>query len=63
MENQHWNKMFDRCPFCGGEDFLAGPRGGGSRNFRCSGCGATFNCMGPFGIDLLSEPEINILPA
>jgi len=61
MENQHWDKMFESCPFCGNKGFLAGPRGGRAQNFKCSDCGAAFNNMGPFGVDLLSEPGINIL--
>jgi len=57
----HWankGKFFkDGCPFCKSKEFLEGPHGGFSVNFKCDGCGATFNDMGPFGIDLLSGPE------
>lgn len=63
----HWSDsrqfFYDGCPFCKSIDFLKGPRGGLSINFKCANkdCGATFNAMGPFGIDLLSEPETNKL--
>jgi len=54
---KHWNKMFSNCPFCRTTVFLAGPRGGLSQNFKCKNCGATFNNVGPFGIELLSKPQ------
>jgi len=61
----HWsdNKKFFEvgCPFCKTNYFLEGPHGGLSVNFKCKECGATFNDMGPFGIDLLSKPENNQL--
>ena len=60
MSDRHWAKMFDRCPFCGNAYFLAGPRGGMSQNFKCSDCGATFNHVGPFGVDLIISPYILI---
>jgi len=57
----HWSdteKFFeDGCPFCKSKEFLEGPHGGLSINFKCGKCGARFNCMHLFGIDLLSEPE------
>ena len=61
----HWSdnqKFFeDGCPFCKSKDFLEGPHGGLSINFKCANkeCGATFNDMWHFGIDLLSQPETN----
>lgn len=55
----HWsdNKKFfeNGCPFCKSKDFLEGPHGGLSINFKCAKCESTFNDMGPFGIDLLNE--------
>ena len=58
----HWSdtkKFFDDgCPFCGSKEFLEGPHGGQSINFKCARCGATFNDMGPFGVDLLARPEV-----
>lgn len=32
-----------RCPDCGGESFVFGPRGGLSINIECAGCRARFN--------------------
>lgn len=61
----HWSEkqkfLEDGCPFCKSKEFLEGPHGGLSINFKCANkvCGATFNDMGPFGIDLLSQPETN----
>lgn len=56
----HWpnNKKFfeDGCPFCKSQKFLEGPHGGLCINIKCADCGATFNEMGPFGVDLLSGP-------
>lgn len=48
-----------RCPDCGHEGFLAGPRGGMAQNFACANddCGSRFNDVGPFGIDRISEPS------
>ncbi|MBA7495941.1 hypothetical protein ES702_06537 [subsurface metagenome] len=55
---KHWdNRMLffnDGCPFCKTNYFLEGPHGGLSINFKCRECGAIFNDMGPFGIDLIS---------
>lgn len=51
---QRWKEMFKKCPFCGGDYFLAGPRGGLSQNFKCRDCGAVFNDT-PFGIELIEE--------
>jgi predicted RNA-binding Zn-ribbon protein involved in translation (DUF1610 family) len=46
----------DRCPDCGhAEGFQAGPSGGLSQNFRCPGCGAGFNAMGPFGVERITD--------
>lgn len=53
-----WKGGFTKCPFCKGEKFVAGPRGGLSQNFKCDNCGACFNNMGPFGVELLSKPEL-----
>jgi len=57
MENQHWDKMFANCPFCCNELFLVGPSGGLATNFKCMKCGAAFNDVGPFGVDLISKPD------
>ena len=59
------NELFEKskdffengCPFCKSNDFLEGPHGGLSINFKCEKCGSTFNDMGPFGIDLLAKSE------
>ena len=54
----HWDQgEWNQCPFCGCEKFLAGPEGCGSANFKCSSCGATFNDMWRFGVDLIGWPE------
>jgi hypothetical protein len=47
-----WKEMFEKCPFCDGEEFLSGPQGGLSQNFMCKKCRTTFNHT-PFGVDLL----------
>lgn len=49
----------DRCPDCGHEGFLGGPRGGMARNFKCANeaCGSRFNDLGMFGIDRISDPS------
>lgn len=44
------------CPFCGGKEFIEGPHGGLSVNIRCDICGAKFNDMSVFGVELLSKP-------
>jgi tRNA G26 N,N-dimethylase Trm1 len=44
------------CPFCSCKEIIEGPHGGSSINFTCSHCGAKFNYMGPFGIEILSDP-------
>jgi len=53
-EQTHWAKPWAECPDCCGTEFLEGPHGGLSINFKCAQCGSTFNHMGPFGIDRLS---------
>lgn len=56
---KHWdNEYFLKhgCPFCGSDAFEEGPCGGCSVNIRCSKCGARFNSMGHFGVDLLEGP-------
>ena len=65
MEHRRWKQMFNSCPFCSNNLFLVGPSGGLASNFKCLLCGATFNDMGPFGVDLLSEPDrpIDLLTA
>lgn len=61
----HWSdneKFFEEgCPYCKSKEFLEGPHGGNCINFKCASCGATFNDMWVFGIDLLSGPESNQL--
>lgn len=56
----HWSDRYaffsNGCPFCQSREFLEGPHGGLSINFKCKKCEARFNDMGPFGIDLLSRP-------
>jgi len=49
----------NKCPDCGHEGFLGGPRGGACENFKCanSDCGSRFNDMGCFGIDRISDPS------
>ena len=50
-----WMNAHQACPVCRAHGkFMAGPRGGMAQNFRCSGCGSTFNNIGPFGVDVLS---------
>lgn len=44
------------CPDCGHKEFLAGPEGGGSQNFKCAYCGSRFNDMGPFGMERIGQP-------
>lgn len=59
----HWSytgKFFENgCPFDQSQKFLEGPHGGQNINFKCAKCGARFNDMGPFGVDLLEGPESN----
>lgn len=44
-------------PFCdNNEKWIEGPSGGMCTNFMCGSCGAKFNAMGPFGIELLRYP-------
>ena len=57
MEYQRWEQMFNNCPFCGNELFLVGGFGGLATNFKCMECSATFNDLGPFGVELISEPK------
>jgi len=46
----------NRCPDCGSKgSFLEGPHGGLAVNFKCGHCDASFNDMGPFGIERLSK--------
>jgi len=47
----YWKEGFKNCPDCGSPNFLEGPHGGHSVNIKCKKCGATFNWMGPFGIE------------
>ncbi len=44
------------CPDCGVE-LTPGACGGRSQNFHCSGCGARFNFMGPFGVERLTNRQ------
>jgi len=60
MGNRRWGKMFDRCPFCGNSLFLVGPFGGLATNFKCMECSATFNDLGPFGVELIGAPGVLI---
>ena len=46
-----------RCPFCDCAEFLEGPHGGNSINIKCARCGAEFNEMGLFGVQLLGWPD------
>lgn len=43
------------CPFCQGKEFLEGPHGGLSINFKCKDCGAIFNDEWVFGIELIEK--------
>lgn len=63
-----WPKGFKDglCPDCHCNRFLRGPEGAGSVNFKCAGCGATFNSVGPFGIQRLTRgktpaPDLNAI--
>lgn len=40
-----WFARTGRCPDCGGEEFIDGPRGGLSRNMKCATawCGSEYN--------------------
>lgn len=55
----YWKEIdFDRCPFCDFQDqFLEGPHGAGSINFKCNVCGAEFNDMGRLGVQLIGWPQ------
>ena len=52
---------FDGCPFCDCAEFIHGPEGGCSINFKCSACGARFNDMGVFGVQLIGWPGVDPL--
>jgi hypothetical protein len=45
------------CPFCACGEFLSGPEGAGSINFKCALCGATFNDMYIHGVQIIGWPE------
>jgi len=59
--------MFERlerfaiCPDCEEDEFIEGPHGGFSINFKCANklCGSEFNDLGPFGIERISVPQPN----
>jgi len=54
-----WKNMeFDCCAFCECEEYLEGPHGAGSINFKCKGCGATYNDMGRLGVQLIGWPDV-----
>jgi len=56
----YWRQFnFDGCPFCDCAEFLDGPEGGLSINFKCVRCGARFNDEGPFGVYLIGWPELD----
>lgn len=44
------------CPDCYHHGFYAGPRGGGSQNYRCGLCGMGFNLSGGFGDERIGLP-------
>jgi len=49
-----------RCPDCGHDGLVAGPRGGGSRNEACPVCGAEFNVVrfdGPIAMATRNSPQ------
>ena len=50
------------CPDCSSKEFLAGPCGGASQNFKCATCGSEFNICWPFCAEridrLASQPVI-----
>jgi transposase-like protein len=51
---KHWNRdifFTNGCPDCGSNDFLEGPHGGLSINFKCAKCNSEFNDTWVFGID------------
>ncbi|MDR3457996.1 MAG: hypothetical protein P4N60_11160 [Verrucomicrobiae bacterium] len=49
-----------KCPDCGSEHFLEGPRGGMNVNIQCARCKAEFNIVpglpGSFGKERISLP-------
>ncbi|MBA7584042.1 hypothetical protein ES708_25994 [subsurface metagenome] len=57
IEGVNWwpSEDFINCPFCEGVIFLKGPKGGLSVNFKCAGCGSTFNHMSVFGVELIEK--------
>ena len=50
-----------RCPDCGKGRLMRGPSGGGSQNYRCDNedCGSSFNEMGIFGWQRISDASPN----
>jgi len=52
-----------RCPDCGGDDLLAGPRGGSAQNFKCANpaCGSRFNDL-MTGVERISDASPNRPP-
>lgn len=58
MRLKFWQKTdpVDKCPDCGGRQWLEGPHGGGSVNIYCASCGAGFNHTGFFGMDRIAAP-------
>ena len=57
---EEWN-WENGCPFCRCLEFVRGPEGGNCINFKCVRCGAKFNDMWRFGIDLIGWPKMTPL--
>jgi len=55
-EITEYMRKYERCPDCGGSDFMGGPSGGMCQNIMCAGCGARFN-MSPFGVERIGDPK------
>lgn len=55
-----------RCPFCGNNNWLEGPRGGMAVNMMCDpgfgGCGAKINYCLPFTCQIIGAPTKEFVP-
>lgn len=47
----------DCCPDCYNQKFYAGPRGGGSQNYRCTLCGMGYNLSGGVFDERIGLPD------
>lgn len=48
----------NKCPDCGGSNFLDGPSGGMSQNIECANCGSDFNVTPSDGPPFLTVERI-----